>query len=61
MDVFCFRYNGARAALLAHAVQMMQWPHSFAQGMSIRNCSRDIDFGQKDGFRQSAPVRQVAG
>ena len=39
----------------------MQRPHSVAQRMGIRNRGRDIHFGEKNRFGQSAPMRQVAG
>jgi hypothetical protein len=47
--------------LLAHAVEVLQWTHSFAERMSVGDGGRDIDFGQKHGFGQATAVRQMTG
>lgn len=40
--------DGASPSLLAHAVEVMQRPHAMAEGIGIRNRSRDIHFGKKN-------------
>src|ERR1700674_4069798 len=61
MRMLPLRDNRARPPLLAHPIEVMQWPHSMPQRMGIRNRGRDIHFGEKNRFWQSAPMRQVAG
>src|ERR1700704_6654368 len=61
MHVLPLRDDGAWPPLLAHAVEVMQWPHSVAQRMRLRNRRRDIHFGEKNRLGQSPPMRQVAG
>src|SRR5260370_19375830 len=57
MRVLPLRDNAARPPLLAHAIEVMQRPHSMPQRIGIRYRSRDIHFGEKNRLGQSAPMR----
>lgn len=59
VHLFGFRHRSARSALLLHAVEVMHRSDSFAQGLTFRDRSRNIRFGQQDGFRQSSIQRQM--
>src|SRR6267378_2132637 len=61
MDVLPVRDDSALPPLLAHAVEVMHRPYAVTQRMGIRDRGRDIHFGEKNRFRQSATMRQVAG
>ena len=58
--MLCFGDHRACPPLLAHAVEVMQWPDSVAQRMGVRNRGRDIRFGEKNRLGQSAAMRQMA-
>lgn len=60
MRVLPLRDDAARPPLLAHAIEVMQRPHSMPQRIGIRYRSRDIHFGEKNRLGKSAPMRQVA-
>src|ERR1035441_7604779 len=48
MGFLPLRHSRALPPLLAHAIEVMQWPHSVAQRMGVRNRGRDIRFGRSE-------------
>src|SRR5689334_18811010 len=55
MNRFRFRLRN-HSSLLVHAIQMMYRAFPLTHGMSIRDRSSDVGFGEQHGFRQSATL-----
>src|SRR5207302_8172696 len=51
--------NGA--ALLVHSIKVVDRTRSFTQGLSVRDCGRNVGLGQKGGLRQPPLQGQMAG